>query len=331
MALHNQESSRDCAPPRQSTLNKMRQENLEGLVAFVQVAESRSFSAAAARMGLTPSAVSQSIRLLEARVGINLFTRTTRSVRLTEAGERYLERVRPAVLELDEAAGALAQTDARPTGTLRLNLPRVAHTVVLQSVLRGFLDAYPEVSIEISIDSTLIDLVEGGFDAGIRYNNIVDADMVGVQVGPSLSSYVVATAEHWARYGTPSTPRDLLAHRCIGFRYKSSGVLERWTFLKDGKTLSLAPTKHVVVINDIAAIVQATLDGIGAAYLTSAYVERFIESGRLVRVLHEWTPLLPSLTLYYPGRRGVTPKLRVLIEFLKAQSWNSAGLEAVLR
>jgi DNA-binding transcriptional LysR family regulator len=309
----------------------MRQENLEGLVAFVQVAESRSFSAAAARMGLTPSAVSQSIRLLEARVGIALFTRTTRSVRLTEAGERYLERVRPAVIELDEAAGALGQTDARPTGTLRLNVPRVAHMVVLQPVLRRFLDSHPELSVEISIDSTLIDLVEGGFDAGIRYNNIVDGDMVGVQVGPSMSSYVVATAEHWARYGTPSTPRDLLGHRCIGFRYKSSGVLERWAFVKNGKPLHFSPASHVVVLNDVAAIVQATLDGIGAAYITSAYVEGLIESGRLVRVLHEWAPSLPDLTLYYPGRRGVTPKLRALIDFLKAHKGNSAGLEAVLR
>ncbi|MDM0078574.1 LysR family transcriptional regulator [Variovorax sp. J2P1-59] len=304
----------------------MRQENLEGLVAFVQVAESRSFSAAAARMGLTPSAVSQSIRLLEARVGIALFTRTTRSVRLTEAGERYLERVRPAVLELDEAAGALAQTDARPTGTLRLNLPRVAHMVVLQPVLRKFLDAYPELSIELSIDSTLTDLIEGGFDAGIRYNNIVDGDMVGVPVGPSMSSYVVATAEHWARYGTPSTPHDLLGHRRVGFRYKSSGVLERWAFVKNGKPLNLSPTTHAVVVNDVAAIVQAALDGIGAAYITSAYVEGLIESGRLVRVLHEWTPSLPNLTLYYPSRRGMTPKLRALVDFLKIQP-NEASLD----
>lgn len=309
----------------------MRQENLEGLVAFVQVAESRSFSAAAARMGLTPSAVSQSIRLLEARVGIALFTRTTRSVRLTEAGERYLERVRPAVRELDEAAGALGQTDARPTGTLRLNVPRVAYMFVLQPVLRKFLDAYPELRIEISIDSTLIDIVSGGFDAGIRYSNIVEGDMVGVQVGPSMSSYVVATTEHWAKYGMPSTPRDLLGHRCICFRYKSSGGLERWMFVKNGKSVNFSPTSHVVVVDDIAAIVQAALDGIGAAYITSAYVERLIASGRLVRVLHDWTRSLPGLTLYYPGRRGVTPKLRALIEFLKDHSGTSAGLEAVLQ
>ena len=303
----------------------MRQENLDGLVAFVQVAESLSFSAAAARMGLTPSAVSQSIRLLETRVGIALFTRTTRSVRLTEAGERYLERVRPAVVELDEAADALARTDARPTGTLRLNLPRVAHMVVLQPMLRKFLDAYPELSIELSIDSALVDLVEGGFDAGIRYNPIVDGDMVGVPVGPAMSSYVVATAEHWARYGTPSTPHDLLGHRRIGFRYKSSGVLERWAFVKNGKPLNLSPPTHTVVVNDVVAIVQAALDGVGAAYITSAYVEGLIESGRLVRVLHEWTPSLPSLTLYYPSRRGVAPKLRALVDFLKrhpdAPSW----------
>jgi DNA-binding transcriptional LysR family regulator len=296
----------------------MRQQNLDGLVAFVQVAECRSFSAAAARMGLTPSAVSQSIRLLEARVGIALFTRTTRSVRLTEAGERYLERVRPAVRELEEAAGALGQTDARPAGILRLNVPRVAYMFVLQPVLRKFLDAYPELSIEISVDSTLIDIVSGGFDAGIRYNNIVEGDMVGVQVGPSMSSYVVATAEHWARYGKPTAPRDLLAHRCIGFRYKTSGGLERWTFEKNGEAVNFSPTSHVLVVDDIAAIVQAAVDGIGAAYITSGYVEGLIESGRLVRVLHDWTRSLPGLTLYYPSRRGVTPKLRALIDFLRA-------------
>ncbi|MDM0002589.1 LysR family transcriptional regulator [Variovorax sp. J22P240] len=307
----------------------MRQENLEGLVAFVQVAETRSFSGAAARMGLTPSAVSQSIRQLEQRVGIALFTRTTRSVRLTEAGEKYLQRVRPAVLELDQAADALGQTNARPTGTLRLNVPRVAHMVVLQPILRSFLDVYPEVSIEISIDSTLIDLVEGGFDAGIRYSDIVERDMNGVQVGPAMTRRVVATAEHWARYGLPSTPGDLLTHRCIGFRYKSSGALERWAFVQDGKSFSLSPT-NALVVNDVASIVQATLDGIGAAYVTSCYVDGLVERGRLVRALDDWMPSLPALTLYYPGRRGVTPKLRALIDFLKKRSGEPAGLDAML-
>jgi DNA-binding transcriptional LysR family regulator len=307
----------------------MRQENLDGLVAFVSVAESQGFSTAAARLGLTPSAVSQTIRLLEARVGVALFNRTTRSVRLTEAGERFLERVRPAVMELNEATDALGETDARPAGLLRLNMPRVAYMFVLHPILERFLAAYPDVSLEIAIDSSLVDIVGGGFDAGIRFNDIVERDMVGVRVGPPMAGCVVASPAYWRAHGKPENPRQLLQHDCIQFRLKSSGTLSRWDFVKGDEKLSLAVTGRLV-FNDVAAILQSTLDGLGVAYMSSGYLERFLADGRLIGAVTDWWPELPGLTLYYPGRRSVSPKLRALIDFIRQANSTGGDLGAVV-
>jgi len=294
----------------------MHQESLDGLVAFVCVAEAKGFSPAAARMGLTPSAVSQTIRQLETRLGVALFNRTTRSVSLTEAGQRFLERVRPAVAELNEASDVLGNTNARPTGVLRLNVPRIGYTLALQPILERFMAAYPEISLELAIDSSFVDIVSGGFDAGIRFNDFVERDMVGVEVGRPMKSRVVAVPAYWAAHGMPEHPRDLLRHNCIQFRRKTIGTTVRWDFRRGDEKLSIAIAGRLVV-DDAMTILRSALDGIGVAYMNSGYVDQLLADGSLREALGDWAPTLPGLTLYYPARRTVSPKLRALIDFLR--------------
>jgi DNA-binding transcriptional LysR family regulator len=294
----------------------MRQDQLDGLVAFTCVAELGNFSAAAVRLGVSPSAVSQTIRNLEQRLGVPLFNRTTRSVALTEAGSRYLERVRPAVQALADAAEELGDKAERPSGLLRLNVPRAAYMTVLQPVLGQFLAVYPDVDLEITIEGALVDIVSQGYDAGIRFGDLVERDMVGVKVGPAISAHIVASPGYIARRGLPVVPRDLLRHDCIGFRHSTSGQVERWVFGKDGERVEFG-VKGRLILNDSAALVQAALDGLGVAYMINGYIESFIEQGRLVRLLADWSPALPGLTLYYADRHRVPRKLRALVDFLR--------------
>lgn len=280
------------------------------------VAEEQGFSAAAVRLGVSPSAVSQSIKNLESKLGLPLFNRTTRSVSLTEIGRRYLERVLPAVRELSAASEELGSEGDTPRGLLRLNVPRAAYMIVLQPILQAFMEQYPEINIELTIESSLVDIVGRGFDAGIRFGDLVEKDMVGVKVGPPISAHIVASAEYAQKYGIPEKPIDLLDHSCIGFRHTTTGQIERWSFIANGEEFELAMTGRFI-INDSAALVQAALDGLGIAYMINGYIEQFIESGRLVRLLAEWSPAFPGLTLYYPDRRRVPLKLRALIDFLR--------------
>ncbi|HEY4250670.1 MAG TPA: LysR family transcriptional regulator [Roseomonas sp.] len=294
----------------------MRQDQLDGLAAFVAVAEARGFSAAAIRLGVSPSAVSQAVRVLEQRLGLVLFNRTTRSVSLTEIGQRYFERVLPAVRDLAAASEELGQEAERPKGLLRLNVPRAGFMIALQPILRGFLDACPEIDLEIVIENALVDIVGHGFDAGIRFGDLVEKDMVALRIGPPIAAHVIASPAYLAQHGVPAHPRDLLRHACIGFRHVTTGQIERWAFARDGERLELAVTGRLI-INDSAALVQAALDGLGITYMINGYIERFLQDGRLVRVLADWSPPLAGLTLYYPDRRRVPPKLRALIDYLR--------------
>lgn len=294
----------------------MRQEHLDGLVAFVSVAQERGFSAAAVKLGVSPSAVSQAIRSLEQRLGAVLFNRTTRSVSLTELGERYLERIRPALEALSEATEELGHETDVPSGVLRLNLSRAAYLIVLQPLLSRFMQAYPDVNVEMRFENLLVDIVRDGFDAGIRFGELVEKDMVAMRVGPPICAHVIASPEYLARHGTPVHPRDLLDHDCIGFRHTTTGQVERWTFERDGDSVELA-VKGRLVVNDSEVLVRAALDGLGVAYMINGYLDRFYDEGRLVRVLEEWSPDFPALHLYYPDRRRVPAKLRALIEFLR--------------
>ncbi|MBX9910815.1 MAG: LysR family transcriptional regulator [Beijerinckiaceae bacterium] len=294
----------------------MRQDQLEGLVAFVCVAENSSFSAAAIQLGVSPSAVSQSIRNLEARLGIPLFNRTTRSVRLTEAGAQYLDRIGPTLRELLVASEDVGLAESEASGLLRLNVPRAGFMILLQPVLRRFLDHYPKIKVEIALNNQLVDIVSGGFDAGLRFSDKVEKDMIAVNVGPPIWAHIVASPDYLDRRGVPETPHDLLGHDCINFRHVTSGQIEKWEFARDGEAFELAVSGRLTV-NDSAALVQSALDGIGVAYMISGYIERFIENGRLVRMLPEWSPRFDGLTLYFPSRQRVPSKLRALIDFLR--------------
>lgn len=296
----------------------MRQDQLDGLITFITVAEEKGFSAAAVKLGISPSAVSQSIRSLEQRLGLVLFNRTTRSVSLTEIGERYLERVQPALEQLSSASSDLGREADHPAGMLRLNVPRAAYLIVLQPMLRRFMQVYPEISIEIRADNMFVDIVSQGFDAGIRFGEAVDKDMVAVPVGPALQVHIIASPEYLAAHGIPEHPRDLLSHNCIGFRHTTSGQIERWSFARGDDAFELQ-IKGRMIVNDSEILVRSALDGLGIAYMINGYIERLIAQGQLVRILPEWSPVLPALHLYYPNRRRVPGKLRAMIDFLRSE------------
>ncbi|TCL69486.1 LysR family transcriptional regulator [Rhizobium sp. BK251] len=304
----------------------MRQDQLDGLITFVTVAQEKGFTAAAVRLGVSPSAVSQSIRTLEERLGLVLFNRTTRSISLTEAGGRYFEMISPSIDTILGAVDELGEDGEEPSGLLRLNVPRAAFLIVLQPVMKAFLAAHPQVRLEISVENTLIDIVGRGFDAGIRFGDLVEKDMVGVTIGPPISAHIIASPEYVEAHGMPVHPRDLLGHECITFRHVTTGQIERWAFAKGNEEFELAVDGRLT-INDSSALVQAALDGLGIAYMINGYIERFIEQGRLVRLLPDWSPSFPGLMLYYPDRRRVPLKLRALIDFLKRPAMDRPVLQ----
>ncbi|MGY2257723.1 LysR substrate-binding domain-containing protein [Pseudomonas sp. SDO55104_S430] len=295
----------------------MRQDHLDGLVTFMTVAEEKGFSNAAIKLGISPSAVSQSIRGLEQRLGLVLFNRTTRSVCLTEIGERYLERVQPALEQLSSASQELGREASLPAGLLRINVPRAAYLILLQPILQRFMTTYPEINLEIRVENQLVDIVSQGFDAGIRFGSAVEKDMVALPIGPALKAQIIAAPEYVARFGQPEHPRDLLMHNCIGFRQSSTGQIERWEFDNGEEKIDLQ-IKGRLILNDSEILVRSAMDGLGIAYMINGYIEPFLRQGRLVRVLEEWCPVIPSLHLYYPDRRRVPAKLRVLIDFLRS-------------
>ncbi|WP_017256057.1 LysR family transcriptional regulator [Pseudomonas tolaasii] len=306
----------------------MRQDQLDGLVTFVCVAEHASFSAAAVRLGVSPSAVSQVIRNLERRLGVALFNRTTRSVSLTEAGVGFLAKVQPAVNTLTAAALEVGDSSGLPSGLLRLNVPRAAYLTVLQPLLSAFLAAHPQIDLELTLENALVDIVRLGFDAGIRFGDFVEQDMVAVKVGPPLRMRVIASPGYLARHGTPAHPAELLQHNCIGFR-ASSGVVERWDLVKGQETLAL-PVGGRMIVNDSSALVQSVLDGLGVGYMISGHIDPFIARGELVSLFEAWCPELPGYTLYYPDRRRVSRKLRALIDFLREVPVASGSAQRVL-
>lgn len=294
----------------------MPQTSTDNLAAFVAVAELSSFSRAAMRLQVSPSAVSQSIRALELRLGVALLNRTTRSVSLTEAGARYLERIAGPLRDLHSAAEEIGGAADSPSGLLRLNVARAGYMTVLRPVLSRFMAAYPDIDVELVIDNTRIDITARGFDAGIRFGDLVERDMVAVPVGPPLSTFLIGSPAYLARRGVPAHPHDLLDHDAIAFQHATSAQFEQWVFQKDGERIEVAPRARLIV-NDSTAMAQAALDGIGLGYMPGGFIERFVATGSLVRLLGEWSPPAPGLTLYYPSRRRAPRKLRALADFLR--------------
>ncbi len=290
--------------------------SLDGIAHFMTVAQTGSFRAAGARLGISPSAVSQAIRALEARLGVVLLSRSTRSVALTEAGARYLDMIAPAMADLAAAQDEVGEATQRPSGKLRLNVQRGAHITILQPILADFLEAYPDIDVEAVIDYGIPDLVSERFDAGIRFGDIIEKDMIGIAVGPPFQAHVLASPAYLAKYGAPAHPTDLLQHNCIGYRFMPSGLVERWEFIKGDERFDLTINGRLI-FNDSTMLVQAALDGLGITYMVNGYVDQLIEQGWLVRVLADWSPPLAGFKLYFPERHRMQPKLRALIDFLK--------------
>ena len=294
---------------------------LEGLEAFLRVAARGSFRQAAADLAVTPSAVSQAIRAIEARLGVALFTRTTRSVGLTEAGQRFLERVRPAFDAIVAATEEAKGSSGRPSGLLRLAVPPSVVPVVLQPVLASFAAAYPGVVVEIATSEELVDLARDGFDAGIRMGEFIAADMVAVRLTPAFRFAIVASPDYLARHGRPRAVPDIARHACIRLR-RASGAVAPWRVQDDGRGIELAVTGPVLV-NDYATMLGAALGGVGLAQLPEPIAAKEVAAGRLKELLAAHAPSTPGVFLYHPGRLQVLPKLRAFIDHVRA---HPAGL-----
>jgi len=298
------------------------QDDLSGLSALLLVAEKRSFTAAAAALRVTPSAVSQNVRALEARLGVRLLQRTTRSVGLTEAGAHFIARLKPAIGGVYEAFESLAELRDTPAGLLRLTLPRLAYQQVLAAKLPAFLKRYPDIELDASIDDAFVDIVAQGFDAGIRIGEMIDREMIGVRVGEDLRMIVVGSPGYFAERGKPKHPRDLPEHDCIAYRQRTSGVVYRWEFTDDGKDFAVAIDGRVV-LNDGDIMTDVALRGLGLAYVPESSVREHLRRKELVRVLDAFCQPFPGLFLYYPSRSQVAPKLKALIDFLRLRPHRS--------
>lgn len=288
---------------------------LDGIEAFLRVAERRSFSAAASDLGVSPSAISQTIKGLEARVGAPLFMRTTRSVGLTQAGEMFFERAAPAYSGLAEAYEAARNLGNRPAGRLRINLMRGAIQPLFEPIIAGFCDTYPEIELEIYADDALSDLNAGGFDAGVRMGESLEADMIAVRLSGAFRFVAVASPAYVERYGMPQRPEELRTHRCVRMRL-SSGAMLPWTFV-DGNREFDVPVTGPVIVNDFAGIMVAVRSGIAMGMVAEPVVHEHIERGELKLVLGDFAPSSAGLFLYYPSRKQVMPKLRAFIDYAR--------------
>jgi DNA-binding transcriptional LysR family regulator len=292
-------------------------ELLPAVAAFARVAQLASFSKAAAALGISPSALSQTVRALEARLGIRLLNRTTRRVGVTEAGALFLQRVLPALEQFAAAFSELDELRGKPTGTLRISLPRMAMTTVVVPLLRDFCAAYPQIRLDLIADDRFVDLIGEGFDAGIRLGERLAQDMIAVRATREQRSAVVGSPEYFERNPRPIKPADLHQHRCMRFRF-SSGVIYRWEFGRAGQEFDI-DVDGPLICNDNALMHAAAKQGVGLAHLMEDLVREDLTSGALVRVLEDWCPFFPGFYLYYPSRAQMPLKLRVLVDFVAAR------------
>ncbi len=288
---------------------------LDGIEAFLRVAERRSFSAAAADLGVSPSAISQTIKGLEARVGAPLFMRTTRSVGLTQAGEMFLERAAPAYAGLGDAYEAARNLGNRPAGRLRINLMRGAVQPLFEPIIAGFCETYPEIELEIYAEDALADLSAGGFDAGVRMGESLDADVIAVRLTGPFRFVAVATPAYLDKYGRPESPDELRNHRCVRMRM-GSGALMPWTFEKGNREIEVGVTGPVIV-NDFTAMMVAVHAGVAMGMTAEPVVKAQVAAGDLELVLGDFAASTSGLFLYYPSRKQVMPKLRAFIDYVR--------------
>jgi DNA-binding transcriptional LysR family regulator len=294
----------------------MRRTDLADLTAFVAVADSLSFRAAASRLGVTPSALSHTMRHFEEHLGFRLLNRTTRSVSLTDAGLRLLDRLRPAVEQISRGLEDLKGEQGHPCGNLRLYVTHLAGAAVIAPVWARFLSTFPDVQLEVHTAETPVDIVAKGFDAGIGPKDWAAADMIAVRVMGPMRVAVVGAPTYFARRRQPRTPDDLAGHSCVQYR-RAAGTVFEWPFERDGKSRGISLDGRVIV-NDMDLAVRATVDGLGIAYTIESLAEPFLRSGQLIRVLGDWSPFSDGLFLYYSGHRHVPVALRALIDMLRA-------------
>ena len=291
--------------------------DLDALDAFAAIARHRNFRRAAVERGVSASTLSQALRDLEARMGVRLLNRTTRSVALTDAGAALLDRLQPALLQIGEAVAEARSAQAEPSGPLRINAPEPAVELVLAPLASAFLAAHPAVRLEVTAEASLVDIVAGGYDAGVRWGESLAQDMIAVSLGPPQRYAIVAAPALIARVGRPEHPRDLLSLPCLRTRFPS-GAEPPWEFEKAGETLRISPDGPMISTNT-ALLMRAALDGVGFLSTFDGYAQPHLASGRLVEVLADWSEVFPGPFLYYPSRRTPPSPLRAFIDFVQAQ------------
>ena len=294
----------------------MLKDNFNDLLSFMVVARERSFTRAAAQLGVSQSALSHAMRNLEARLEVRLLTRTTRSVAPTEAGEQLLMRLSPHLLEIEQELTALRDTRDRPAGNIRLTAGEHAMSAVLWPVLKPFMAQYPDINVEVTVDNGLTDIVDGRFDAGVRLGEQVAKDMIAVRIAPDMRMAVVGSAEYLQRFGIPKTPEQLDQHRCINMRLPTRGGLYAWEFERDGRELRVRVDGQLI-LNSLPQRIDAAENGLGLAYVPEDAVQDALAESRLVRVLEAWCPAFTGYHLYYPSRRQHTTAFALLIAALR--------------
>ncbi len=293
----------------------MKRSQLSQLAVFAAVADHGSFRAAAKDLAIAPSAVSQAVAQLETALGITLLSRTTRSVHLTEAGQKLLTELAPALGNIDAALRTVQDMRTQPSGTVKVSTPRSAAHIFLAPKFKSFGEAYPDIVLDIHIEDQFVDIVAAGFDAGIRLGESLAKDMIAVPLGGALRCPVVASPAYLEQYGTPQHPQDLIAHRCILKRY-SSGGLHQWEFEKQGRRLDVT-LNGPLILDDNHLLLQAALDGAGLVSLLEPSVADYLQKGTLTEVLPDWAQQFPGMYIYYPNRRNMRPALRAFIDFFK--------------
>lgn len=296
----------------------MSRETMADLAAFLAVARERSFTRAAAQIGVSASALSHTIRKLEERLGVRLLTRTTRSVSPTEAGERLLNSVGPHVDQIRAELEGLSELRDKPAGTIKITTGDHAAETILMPTVAALLPDYPDLKVEISVDAGFVDIAADRFDAGVRMGETIAQDMIAVRIGPEIRMAAVASPAYFARRKPPRAPDDLAEHNCINLRFPTHGGVYVWEFEKAGRALNVR-IEGQLIVNDIALARIAALAGSGITFLPDDYVQHYVEAGKLQRVLEDWCPPFPGYHIYYPSRRQQSPALAVIVEALRYQ------------
>ncbi|WP_332716322.1 LysR family transcriptional regulator [Pelagibacterium mangrovi] len=297
----------------------MNRQDLHDMLWFLAVAEERSFTKAAARLGTSQSTISHTIKKLEARLGLQLLTRTTRSVSPTEAGERLLRALSPRIQDIEHDVDALMAFRDKPSGSVRITLSDHALDWIVWPKLKPVLEDHPDIHVELNIDNGFRNIVEERFDAGVRLGESLDKDMIAVRISPDWRLVAVASPDYLARHPAPRTPQELVEHNCINHRHSRSGGLYAWEFARDGREVRVRVGGQLT-FNTILSMIDAAVSGLGVGYVPENAVADEIKAGRLVQVLDEWSPMFAGYYLYYPRRRQNSPAFAVVVNALRQTS-----------